>query len=92
MPFESIYEVPSGAKWQELGISGKAKVYELLWTKQGNNGIEMYVMWRGLIERETNRPLRTEFYSRDSNSSEYEMRTVNTIEYWTDSQIQELFP
>jgi hypothetical protein len=96
MPFENISEVPRNAKFQELnvhilgGVTANTQIYELIWAKQAADGSTISFRWRGFIEEATHRPLRTEFYRCDSNSDEYELQTVHSIEYVPESQIQAL--
>ena len=94
MPFEDASKVPTDAQWREMhpsgieGISPNTRVCELLWTVPAQDGTLFHFKWRGFIEETTNRPLRAEFYSCDSSPVEYKLRTVHSVEYWTESQMK----
>ncbi len=94
MPFENVSQMPRDAEWKELdtsaleGIASNTRVYELLWTKQATDGSVVRFKWLGFIDESTNRPLRAEFYSRDSYSEDYELETVYSIEYWAENQME----
>jgi hypothetical protein len=95
VPFDDISEVPEGANWYEVegaeleNVPVNTKVYELTWTERTSNKAELHFKWRGFIEEETNKPLRTELYMRRGSSGDYELQMLYMIEYWTESQMED---
>jgi hypothetical protein len=94
MPFENASQAPQNAKWQELSVAevnslpANMQVYELTWTRVAEDRSVVRFKWRGYIDGDTNRPVRTEFYICDGTSGQYKLRTVRLIEYWTESQMK----
>ena len=96
MPFSHISEVPENAEWQELDASategpfGNTRVCELTWTVPTSEGVDLPYKWRAFVQKETQRPLRIEFYGYDIDSGTYELQVVRTVVYLTDDQAQKL--
>ncbi|MHC4728744.1 MAG: hypothetical protein ACYS17_16110 [Planctomycetota bacterium] len=96
IPFSTISNIPD-ARWTrvedselEAVVSG-TKVYDLTWpeTNTASGSIEVR-KWRFFLDRDTNLPKRTEWYSKLQSEEEYKFETFAVVTYPSESQIQVL--
>ena len=96
MPFYDISDVPEGADWSRVAdkdLEAAAKgveVYDLTWTERAYDGSTVFKKWRVFADSETNLPRRIEWYEKLATDSEYTLSHVMTVEYLSESEMQEI--
>ncbi len=96
VPFSSISGI-SGARWTrvddsevETVVSG-TRAFDLTWPEKNNaSGAISFRKWRIFLDRDTNLPKRTQWYSKLKPEEEYKFETFSVITYPSESQIQAL--
>jgi len=94
MPFYDISEIPSDARWkhitsEDMVVTVKGtEVYDLIWTEKTRAGSTLFWKCRVFVYPKKSLPQRVERYRRSARDNEYTLRSVDTIEYLEDSEIQ----
>ncbi len=96
IPFSKISDIPN-ARWTrvedselEAAIAG-TRVYDLTWPQANiaSGSIELK-KWRFFLDKDTNLPKRTEWYSKLQSEEDYNFKTFTVITYPSESRIQDL--
>lgn len=93
VPFRDISAAPKGARWDRVddekvtSIVPGTEVYDLTWNITKGT-IKIYYKWRAFVDKQTNYPLRAEWYDKDEENQEYQLRTIEVITYPTDDEIK----
>jgi hypothetical protein len=93
LPFNSLSEIPSDAKWKSVGninqgIADKTEVYDLIWVEKIYDGHITHKKWRFFVGFDTNLPQRIEIYQKSDTDSEYILKYTRVVEYLDDSKMQ----
>ena len=96
VPFSNISDI-SGARWTRVedseaqaAVSG-TKVYDLTWPETNTASGEIKLRrQRFFLDKGTNLPRRTEWYSKLQSEAEYKIETFSVVTYPTESQIRTL--
>ena len=94
MPFYNISEIPEDAEWRRLtdghpkATAEDTEVYDLEWAQKMYDGSTKFRKWRFFVASRTNLPHRSEFYEKLPAGSKYNLRSVNVVEYLSDSEIK----
>jgi len=96
VPFTQLSLLPKGAEWTPAnrdGLTGVAEgveVYDLTWTEEMPNGPTVIRKWRYFVNNQTGLPQRVELYRKLVDDYEYALKSMKTVEYLSDEQIQEV--
>lgn len=96
LPFSKISDIP-GARWTRLedsdieAVVSGTRVYDLTWPETNTvSGAINLRKWRIFLDRDTDLPKRTEWYSKLLSEDEYKFQTFAVVTYPSESQIQVL--
>ena len=98
LPFEDISQLPPDPTWRQLTgkdllsseyIGPGYEVYELSWSAETLQGGKTDFKCHVIIESETNRPIKTEFYEQIAESGEFILIAVQKVRYLSDDSIED---
>jgi len=94
MPFDKISDVPPNAEWEQVNNAElknpvkDTEVFDLMWTGNTYNNSVIFYKWRFFIDLSANIPKRTELYRKLPSEDNYNLTSVNIIEYLNDDEMQ----
>ena len=88
LPFQDISQVPKNAKWSQFKNeeAGNTSIYELTW----NQSDKHFEKCRFFIDDSTSLIQKTEYYLKFKPQDEYELRSIEEVEYVNDTKIEEV--
>lgn len=96
VPFTQLSLLPQGTKWTPVskdglpGVAEAVEVYDLTWTEEMPNSPTVIRKWRYFVNGQTGLPQKVELYRKSVNDYEYDLRSLRSVEYPTNKQIQEV--
>jgi len=91
VPFDDLDAELNRVPSDDIEAANNTEIYDSIWVEKTRAGYNIFNKWRVFVDPKTNRPKRTESYTKRDGDSEYTLRSVKIIEYKNAGEMEAIF-